>query len=259
MYFSNIFICWQKSPRGKQGAAVRAGRLRPPLSEVFMQKQIRKISRVTYRSNLLEPFIFQQEEREKRHAAWVHLSFCSAQKGLSMWQRMFTMLSSGICQNKTRFWLLGRRTTGMGGQNFLSQAELCDAVCSGTLPFYLYELAAVFHRVGPSPRESISEGNLSKLWWKLSCYLPLLICLEYMGHMKNTATHKMARRNPSADNKTVQWFIFFHFTSLRVATYASQAAVKPFASKQGRGHLINHFYSHLGSRFGWKISFQPVN
>lgn len=96
-----------------------------------------------------------------------------------------------------------------GGQNFLSQAELCDSVCSGTLPFYLCELAAVFHCAGPSPRESISEGNLSKLWWKLSCYLPLLIRLEYMGHTKNAATHKMVRRNPSTDNKTVQWFIFF--------------------------------------------------
>lgn len=59
-------------------------------------------------------------------------------------------------------------TSGQGndrnwGQNFLSQAELCDSVCSGTLPFYLYELAAVLHRARPSPRESISEGNLSEL------------------------------------------------------------------------------------------------
>lgn len=49
------------------------------------------------------------------------------------------------------------------GQNFLSQAELCDSVCSGTLPVYLYELAAVFHCAGPSPGESLSERNLSKL------------------------------------------------------------------------------------------------
>lgn len=43
------------------------------------------------------------------------------------------------------------------GQNFLSQAELCESVCSGKVPFYLCELAAVFFCAGPSPGESPSE------------------------------------------------------------------------------------------------------
>jgi len=51
--------------------------------------------------------------------------------------------------------------------------------------------------------------------------------------MKNAATHKTVRRNPFTDNKIVQWVFFSHFTSLQVATYTSQAAVKPFANKQG--------------------------
>lgn len=248
-----------KIPKNKAWSSVTARKLRPPLLEVFIWKRIRKITRVvTYRSIPLKPSIFQEEEREKRHPAWVHLPFCSAQTGLWMRQSVFSMLSSGVCQNTTRFWLLGGRTTGMKG-GISCHRQSCATVCSGILPFYLYELAAIFHCAGPSPRETISEGNLSKPWWKLSCYLPLLIRLGYMGHMKNAATHKTVRRNPSTDNKTVQRFIFLHFTSLRVATYASQAAVKPFASRQGWGHLINHVYSHLGSRFGWKMGFQQVN
>lgn len=141
------------------------------------------------------------------------------------------------------------------GQNFLSQAELCDSVCSGTLPVYLYELAAIFHCAGPSPGESLSERNLSKLWWKLLCYLPLNR-FGYTCHTKNAAKNKTANRNPSTNNQILPWFSFLHFTPLWVVTYTSKAAEKPFTRQQGWGHVINYFSSRWGSQFGWKISFQ---
>lgn len=44
------------------------------------------------------------------------------------------------------------------GQNFMSQAELCEAVCSGKVPFYLCELAAFFSMQG-HPLESLLQRN----------------------------------------------------------------------------------------------------
>lgn len=196
----------------------------------------------------------------QKHPPWA-IHFSAARKGKkasSLSSPFFLWCTDGFFNAAKRvhhaqFWHLPEQNQVLAsgwendrneGQNFLSQAELGSSVCSGTLPFYLYELAVVFHCVGRSPRESISEGNLSRLWWKLSYYLPLLIRLGYMGRMKNAATHKMVRQNPFPNNKTVRQFLFFFCTSHLSELPPSQAAVKPFASKQGRGHLINHFYSH---------------
>lgn len=116
-------------------------------------------SRVTYRSILLEPFFIQQEGREQRHPASVHLSSCSAQMGLWMWQNMFTMLSSEICQDKTRFWLLGRRMTGIGGRISCCRQSCVTLFALAGCPF-IYMNLQPFFTVRGHPLESLFQKEI---------------------------------------------------------------------------------------------------
>jgi len=130
---------------------------------------------VTYWHIFLNAFIFQQEERKTSSLSSPLFLGCTNGS-----LKAEEHLNHAQWQHFPDFGFLAGEQQELG-QNFLSQAELCSSICSGTLPFYLYELAAIFHCAGPSPRESVSEENLSKLWWKLSRFFPLLICLGSMG------------------------------------------------------------------------------
>lgn len=94
-------------------------------------------------------------KRRKTHPSWVYLS--------SMHGKIFDCGKTNspcsvlaFARTKPDFgaWAAERQELG---QNFLSQAELCEPVCSGKMPFYLFELAAAFCCAGPSPGESPSE------------------------------------------------------------------------------------------------------
>lgn len=84
------------------------------------------------------------------------------------------------------------------GQNSSLQAELRESVCSGKVPFYFYELAAVFRCAGPSPGESPSEEMCPNFVG--NCHVTSLskFALGTWARRKMQPPTKMVRRNSPA-------------------------------------------------------------
>lgn len=178
---------------------------------------------MTARNILLETLISQEGQKGEKHTQ-AEFIFLSSMHGQSFDgdKNKFTMLSSGLCQNRTRFWCLGSRRTGTGAEFLVTGWAVWACLLWQSSLLFMWTRSRCSPR-GAIPWRVSFRGNLSKLWWKLSCCLPLLICLGYMGQKKNAATHQNGEKKfTRLKNETIQQFLFSHSTSLWVAPRARQ-------------------------------------
>lgn len=191
----------------------------------FHIEKIRKIPHMTQRNLLLEPFLSQYgEKRGQRHPSWVYPYFFHPQVNLDCCKTHSPCSALAFARTKPDFGAWAAELQDLG-QNFMSQAELCEAVCSGKVPFYLCELAAFFSMQG-YPLESLLQRNSVQTLMK-TVTLPPSPNSPWVYGPEEKCSHpaKQQEENHLPKIKLFSNFFFFffsHSTSLWVALQARQ-------------------------------------
>lgn len=154
------------------------------------------------------------------------------------------MLSPGVCQNKTRFWCLGSRTTGLGAEFHVTGRAVWGCLLWQSSFLFMWTCSLFFFSMQGHPLESLLQRNSVQTLMK-TVTLPPSPNSPWVYGPEEKCSHpaKQQEENHLPKIKLFSNFFFFFFFTLHISLGcpASQAAVKPFTSQQGWDHLINHF------------------
>lgn len=98
---------------------------------------------------------FSAGRKGEKHTPAEFIFFSMHRCYLWLWQNTSTMLSSGVCQDKTRFWCLGSRRTGVGAE-FLVTGRAVWVFALAKFPF-IYVNLQPFSSVQGHPLESLLQ------------------------------------------------------------------------------------------------------